>query len=109
MKLKDEKRDNKIMGKTPEGPRQNGSLDTYSVMLDENGQNALECAIFQLKFQKFSGGSAPDPHAGRGYGAHTSPTLSVLLLPRLVGAFGPSIIRLCPEWRNQKLATLILL
>ena len=86
-------------------------------MLDAKmGKNALECAILPRNFQKFFGGIAPGPPCWEGA---TVPLLTPSpytplrsgasrLVRGLRPAFGPSVVRLyVPEWRNQKLATLV--
>jgi len=72
----------------------------------KNGQNALECTIFQLKFQNFSGGNAPQIPCWRGsygYGARhqTSPPRRFAPpVPR--SGPRPSIVRLCPGMEKSK-------
>ena len=74
-------------------------------------QYVLKCTILQLKFQKFQGSPDWTPMQGRGYGTPLqTPSLCAPAFAPPAPRSWPSARQLyvyVPEWRNQKLATLL--
>jgi len=60
----------------------------FSNVRRKNWQNALECAILQLKFHKFPGALPPDSHAGEGLW-HLSPDPTPSALQHFALRSGP--------------------